>query len=271
MKLFRQRKTKTNSPACGDLICLKHLERWFGYGDATTRAVREVDLTIPAGQFVMIMGPSGCGKTTLLNILGLLDHSSGGQYFLNGVEVSRLSRRSRARIRNQKIGFIFQNYNLVPRLNVIDNVGLPLLYSGKSKTYRLERSSQVLADFNLQNREYYMPWQLSGGQVQRVAIARALVNKPELILADEPTGAVDSRASHIIMEELYRINQQGNTIVMVTHNPALTAYADRIITMSDGQIVSDVDNNSGQKKVYPKIQLASNRLATKSYFREVKS
>lgn len=267
MRLFKK-KTKKRPAAAENLICLKHLERWFGYGDATTRAVREVDLTIPAGQFVMIMGPSGCGKTTLLNILGLLDHSSGGQYFFDGVEVSNLSRRVRAKIRNQKIGFIFQDYNLISRLNVIDNVGLPLLYAGKSKTYRLERSSQVLADFNLQNREYYMPWQLSGGQTQRVAIARALVSKPELILADEPTGAVDSRASHIIMEELHRINQQGNTIVMVTHNAALTAYADRIITMSDGQIVSDVDNNSGEKKSYPAVKTVDNQFASKSYFRK---
>ena len=258
-------KNKKKSPI---VIKLKGVKKRYGVGDAEHNALNGVNLTIRKGEFVAIMGPSGCGKTTLLNILGLLDHSSGGQYFFDGVEVSNLSRRVRAKIRNQKIGFIFQDYNLISRLNVIDNVGLPLLYAGKSKTYRLERSSQVLADFNLQNREYYMPWQLSGGQTQRVAIARALVSKPELILADEPTGAVDSRASHIIMEELHRINQQGNTIVMVTHNAALTAYADRIIIMSDGQIVSDVDNNSGEKKSYPVVKTVDNQFASKSYFRK---
>lgn len=265
MRLFRRKKQAKVAPEY--LIELDHLERWFGWGDAQTRAVSQVDLKIKKGEFVAIMGPSGCGKTTLLNIIGLLDHSSGGDYLLNGQLVSRLSSRQKAKIRNRQIGFIFQDYNLIPRLPIIENVALPLLYAGQGKTRRLKRASQILAKFNLQNREYYMPWQLSGGQIQRVAIARALVNQPLLILADEPTGAVDSYASHVIMEELYSLHQEGHTIIMVTHNQDLTSYATRVIRMLDGKIVEDFDNNLGAVNFYPRVTLSSRVDFNKSYFK----
>lgn len=238
---------KQNKPEF--VIELTQLIRRYGFGDAQMYAVDAVDLQIRPGEFVIIMGPSGCGKTTLLNILGLLDDNVDGTYILDGQDVSRLSPRQKAKIRNRKIGFIFQNFNLIPRLSVIENVALPLLYAGVGRTARLERASQILSTFHLSEREYYMPWQLSGGQIQRVSIARALVNQPSIILADEPTGNLDSKASHIIMEELYRLNQAGNTIIMVTHNPNLTSYADRVLTMLDGKIVSDKDNNSGTEMV----------------------
>lgn len=239
------------------VIELTDLVRSFGFGDTQTHAVNHVDLKIRPGEFVVIMGPSGCGKTSLLNVVGLLDQFNDGDYELEGKSVSNLSARQKAKIRNHKIGFIFQNFNLIPRLSVIENVALPLIYAGVGKTKRLEKASQILSSFQLSEREYYMPWQISGGQVQRVAIARALVNDPSIILADEPTGSLDSKASHIIMEELHRLNQLGNTIIMVTHNPNLTSYADRVITMLDGKIVSDRDNNSGQEMVAnaPKIEV----------------
>src|SRR5690606_22901209 len=178
-----------------------------------------------------IMGPSGCGKTTLLNILGLLDRPDDGEYLLDGKPVNKLSSFRHAKIRAKQIGTIFQSFNLINRLNVIENVALPLTYSGVRRTKRLEAASAILKTFRLQEREYYMPWQLSGGQMQRVAIARALVSQPSLILADEPTGNLDSRSSHVIMEELSDLHQRGNTIIMVTHNPNLTTYASRVIRM----------------------------------------
>lgn len=221
------------------VIKLKSLSKRFGVGEAEHMALRGVDLTIKQGEFVAIMGPSGCGKTTLLNILGLLDRATDGEYELNSENVAGLSRRKHARIRSRKIGFIFQHFNLISRLNVLENVALPLTYKGARRGKRLQMASDMLRNFHLAEREYYMPWQLSGGQMQRVAIARALANDPSIILADEPTGNLDSRASHIIMEELSDIHQRGNTIIMVTHNPRLTTYATRVINMIDGQIDSD--------------------------------
>ncbi|MGI6612226.1 MAG: ATP-binding cassette domain-containing protein [Candidatus Nanosyncoccaceae bacterium] len=239
------------------VIELEGLTRTYGFGDTEFNALDDINLKIRPGEFVVVMGPSGCGKTTLLNVLGLIDESSDGEYHLEGRDVSNLSSRQKAKIRNQRIGLVFQNFNLIPRLSVIENVALPLLYAGVSRGRRLEKASQILSSFQLSEREYYMPWQISGGQVQRVAIARALINDPAIILADEPTGNLDSKASHIIMEELYRLNQIGNTIVMVTHNPNLTSYADRVITMLDGKIISDKDNNSGEESVAdaPQIKL----------------
>lgn len=224
------------------VITLKNLHKRFGIGDTETLVLNNVNLVIEKGEFVAIMGPSGCGKTTLLNILGLLDSSIEGEYELNGKSIDLMSRRKQARIRSHQIGFVFQNFNLIPRLNVIENVALPLIYKGISRTKRLIMASEVLRNFNLNEREYYMPYQLSGGQIQRVAIARALVNEPSIILADEPTGSLDSHASHIIMEELSDLHKRGNTIIMVTHNPALTTYASRVITMLDGQIDTDTKN-----------------------------
>ncbi len=221
------------------VIQLTDLKKRFGIGDAEHFALDGVDLTVQKGEFIAIMGPSGCGKTTLLNIIGLLDRATDGEYLLDGRSVEDLRAGVHARIRAQQIGFIFQSFNLIERLNVLENVALPLTYSGMHHTKRLQRASDVLRGFHLQEREYYMPWQLSGGQTQRVAIARALVNDPSIILADEPTGNLDSKSSHVIMEELSEIHKKGNTIIMVTHNPNLTTYATRVITMLDGRIDTD--------------------------------
>jgi putative ABC transport system ATP-binding protein len=229
--------TKTNTAI--PVIQLKDLKKRFGIGDAEHFALDGMDLTIQKGEFIAIMGPSGCGKTTLLNILGLLDRSTDGEYFLDGQDVSTIGMGRQARIRSRQIGFIFQSFNLISRLNVIENVALPLAYKGIMRTKRLMLASNILGTFHLNEREYYMPHQLSGGQMQRVAIARALVNEPSIILADEPTGNLDSRSSHIIMEELSDLHKRGNTIIMVTHNPRLTTYASRVITMLDGRIDTD--------------------------------
>ena len=229
-----------NKPA--EVIKLRGLKKRFGVGDAENYALNGIDLVVKEGEFIIIMGPSGCGKTTLLNIIGLLDRSTSGDYILNGRNIARLTRRRHAQIRSQKIGFIFQSFNLIPRLNIIENVALPLVYKGVGKTKRLKKASEILKQFHLSEREYYMPWQLSGGQTQRVAIARALVNEPSIILADEPTGNLDSKSSHIIMEELADVHKKGNTIIMVTHNPELMAYATRVITMFDGKIDTDSIN-----------------------------
>ena len=228
------------------VIKLKGLKKRYGVGDAEHFALDGVNLTIEKGEFVAIMGPSGCGKTTLLNILGLLDRTTDGDYELNGTPVDTISSKKQARIRSADIGFVFQSFNLVSRLTVLENVALPLTYKGVRKAKRLSLASTMLKTFHLGEREYYMPWQLSGGQTQRVAIARARVNNPSIILADEPTGNLDSRASHIIMEELSDIHKRGNTIIMVTHNPRLTTYASRVITMLDGRV--DTDTAQTEKK-----------------------
>ena len=222
------------------IIELKGVSKRYGFGDAESYALRNFDLTVKRGEFIMIMGPSGCGKTTLLNIIGLLDKASSGEYYLAGKNVARVSSRKKARFRAKEIGFIFQNFNLVPTLSILENVSLPLIYSGCRKSRRLRMADNILEHFHLREREYYMPYQLSGGQQQRVAIARSLIANPSIILADEPTGNLDSRSSHIIMEELQEIHSQGNTIIMVTHNPALTTYATRVINMLDGEIDTDI-------------------------------
>lgn len=230
------------------VIALKDLKKRFGLGDAEHYAIDGIDLTINKGEFIAIMGPSGCGKTTLLNILGLLDSEIEGDYELDGTKVSSLNSRKQARIRSQQIGFIFQSFNLISRMSVIENVALPLTYKGIPRVTRLKLASAMLRNFHLGEREYYMPQQLSGGQTQRVAIARALVNDPSIILADEPTGNLDSVASHIIMEELSDLHKRGNTIIMVTHNPHLTSYASRVITMLDGRIDTDTFKIPKQSK-----------------------
>ena len=233
---FNKAKLKMNE----DIIELKGLTKRYGYGDTESFALKDFDLTIKRGEFIMIMGPSGCGKTTLLNIIGLLDRATDGEYKLNGEDVAGISARRRARLRAKKIGFIFQNFNLIQDLSVLENVALPLVYINRPRTVRLKNASDALKRFRLQEREYYLPSQLSGGQQQRVAIARAIVSDPEIILADEPTGNLDSHSSNIVMEELKAIHEEGNTIIMVTHNPALTTYATRVINMLDGQIATDV-------------------------------
>jgi putative ABC transport system ATP-binding protein len=247
------------------VIILDSLTKRYGFSESEHTVLDGLNLTIEKGEFIAIMGPSGCGKTTLLNILGLLDHSDDGEYYLNGRSVDMMSSGRRAHIRSNQIGFVFQSFNLVPRLNVIENVALPLTYQGRHKTKRLQQASKTLATFHLSEREYYMPWQLSGGQMQRVAIARALVNNPSIVLADEPTGNLDSRSSHVIMEELANIHRHGNTIIMVTHNPDLTTYASRVIHMIDGQIASDTKTPRPKKTTSsPKKRLDANKKTKKS-------
>lgn len=245
-------KATTSTP----VIQLTNLTKRYGFGDTTHSALDDVTLSIQKGEFIAVMGPSGCGKTTLLNVIGLLDRANEGDYLLDGKAVASLSGKQHARIRSSQIGIVFQSFNLIHRLTVLENVALPLTYKGISRTKRLERASEILKTFHLQEREYYMPWQLSGGQMQRVAIARALVNHPSIILADEPTGNLDSRSSHVIMEELSQLHKQGNTIIMVTHNPNLTSYASRVINMLDGKIASDTHlkidtDNAGKSTKIP--------------------
>ncbi|MFO0881962.1 MAG: ABC transporter ATP-binding protein [Candidatus Saccharimonadales bacterium] len=223
------------------VIKLENVSKVYGFGDATTLALDDVTLEVDKGEFVAIMGPSGSGKSTLMNIIGLLDRPSQGVYMLDGRNVSRLRNRSRAKARRDKIGYIFQSFNLLHRMTVIENVALPLAYKGMTTLKRLHRASDILDKVGLKSREYYYPRQLSGGQVQRVAIARALINKPSLLIADEPTGNLDTASSTVIMELLRDIHQGGNTIIMVTHNPDLTAYASRVVYMRDGRIHQDQD------------------------------
>lgn len=246
------------------VIELKDLKKRFGIGNAEHYALDGMNLVVEKGEFIAIMGPSGCGKTTLLNILGLLDRPTDGDYLLDGRAVEELSSSRHARIRSEQIGFVFQNFNLIPRISVIDNVALPLTYRGMRKMKRLKEASRVLKNFHLQEREYYMPSQLSGGQSQRVAIARALVNNPSIILADEPTGNLDSQASHIVMEELSDLHRRGNTIIMVTHNPKLTTYASRVIHMLDGKIASDTKIPVKAESTTEKIPLGTKKQKAKS-------
>lgn len=241
------------------VIHLTKLTKQYGFGDATYNALDEVTLKIEKGEFIAIMGPSGCGKTTLLNVIGLLDRADDGEYLLDGKSVKRLSAKQQARVRSNQIGIVFQSFNLINRMTVLENVALPLTYKGISRTKRLTRASEVLKTFHLSEREYYMPWQLSGGQMQRVAIARALVNEPSIILADEPTGNLDSRSSHVIMEELSELHKKGNTIIMVTHNPNLTSYASRVINMLDGKIASDTKIKVDTKEADTIVKIPLNR------------
>jgi putative ABC transport system ATP-binding protein len=228
------------------LIELEEVSKLYGFGDATTLALDEVSLSVKKGEFIAVMGPSGSGKTTLMNMIGLLDKPTHGNYNLNGRLVSRLSANQQAKLRRDAIGFVFQFYNLLPRLNVIDNVALPLAYKGMTPVRRAKRASDILELVGMRDREYFYPYQLSGGQAQRAAIARALINKPSIIIADEPTGNLDSRDSRIVMEVLAEIHRQGNTILLVTHNPELTRYASRVIYMYDGTIVGDEKTPLGQ-------------------------
>ena len=236
-----KRETTKNIGEPTPIISLRRATKTFGIDDSATDALAGINLEIQQGEFVAIMGPSGCGKTTLLNILGLLDKPTIGRYLFRGRDVGKFSENKKARIRNREIGFVFQNFNLVSSMTVIDNVVLPLTY-GRGWNYKnLEKASAILKTIGLSDREYYLPNQLSGGQKQRAAIARALINHPSIILADEPTGNLDSKNSQIIMNELAKLHKEGNTILMVTHNPELLSYASRVIHMKDGQIDRDVE------------------------------
>jgi len=212
------------------------ISKIYGLGDATTIALDDIEMSVDKGEFVAIMGPSGSGKSTLLNLIGLLDTPTHGSYMLNERPVANLGNNARARVRREQIGFIFQSFNLLSRMTVIDNVALPLMYRGVGHVERLERASTILRRLGLGEREYYLPNQLSGGQIQRVAIARALVNNPAIILADEPTGNLDTKTGLSILDTLKDLNEQGNTVIMVTHDPDLAKYAQRTIHVVDGQI-----------------------------------
>ena len=227
------------------LIHLKEVSKLFGFGEATTLALDEIELVVEKGEFLAIMGPSGCGKTTLMNLIGLLDRPTHGKYLLDGKDASRLSAGRQAKLRRDRIGFVFQFYNLLPRLNVLDNVALPLAYRGMTPVRRVKKASDMLELVGMRDREYFLPKHLSGGQAQRAAIARALINNPSIIIADEPTGNLDSHDSKVVMELLADLHRQGHTILMVTHNPELTRYASRVIYMRDGTIVEDESTSIG--------------------------
>jgi putative ABC transport system ATP-binding protein len=221
------------------LIDIRNMFKIYRMGDTSVQALDGISLTIAAGEFVAVMGASGSGKSTLLNILGCLDTPTSGSYLLDGLEVSRMNRSQLARVRNQKLGFVFQNFNLLSRTNALENVELPTYYNGKmSSRQRKKRASELLDRVGLGSRFGHTPAQLSGGQQQRVAIARALMNSPPVILADEPTGNLDSHSSAEIMALFKQLNRDGITIVMVTHEEDIAAYAKRRIVMRDGKIVS---------------------------------
>ena len=221
------------------LIELKEVSKVYGFGEASALALDEVDLAVEKGEFIAVMGPSGSGKTTLLNLIGLLDRPTHGEYMLDGKKVSRLRQTRQAKLRRDRIGFVFQSYNLIQRLNVLDNVALPLAYRGMTPVKRWRAASDMLERVGMREREYFLPRHLSSGQAQRAAVARALINKPSIIIADEPTGNLDSFDSKVVMELFADIHRQGNTILLVTHNPELTRYANRVIYMYDGMIVGD--------------------------------
>lgn len=221
------------------MIRTKELTKIFRTEEIETTALNKVDLKIAKGEMVAVMGPSGCGKSTLLNILGLLDNPTNGEFYFNGNEVSRLSERNRTNLRKGNIGFVFQSFNLIDELTVFENVELPLLYMKVSASERKRRVDEVLERMKIIHRKKHFPQQLSGGQQQRVAIARAVVPKPVLILADEPTGNLDSANGEEVMNLLTELNKDGTTIVMVTHSPTDAEYAHRVIQLFDGHIVTE--------------------------------
>jgi putative ABC transport system ATP-binding protein len=220
------------------VITLEGITKLYLTGEMEVAALKGVSLHIPEGEFIAIMGPSGSGKSTLMNVIGCLDQPSSGRYILDGYDVSALTDDQLAWIRNRKIGFVFQSYNLIPRASAVHNVEMPLIYAGDSQQRR-ERATAALESVGLLERAGHLPSELSGGQQQRVAIARALVTDPAILLADEPTGNLDSESSLEIMKLLRDLNQQGRTIVLITHEPDIAAFAQRIVRLRDGVIVSD--------------------------------
>ena len=227
------------------IVDIKNLRREFQMGDQVVKALKDVSFSVEPGEFVTIMGSSGSGKTTLLNILGCLDKPTDGSYLLDGINVGTLSRNALAELRNQKIGFVFQSYNLLARTSALENVELPLLYNPDiSASERHARAMKALKAVKLDHRMDHLPNQLSGGQQQRVAIARALVNEPVMILADEATGNLDSRTSYEIMSLIQELNREGKTIVFVTHEPDIAAFSSRTVTLKDGKVIKDEMNQS---------------------------
>lgn len=221
------------------LIELKGINKTYKNGDQELRVLKDIDLEVEKGEFVAIMGPSGSGKSTLMNVIGLLDRPTSGDYFLDGQEVGNLSEKKLAHVRNEQIGFVFQQFFLLSKLNAFQNVELPLIYAGVHPAKRKEIAEQYLEKVELGSRMHHLPSELSGGQKQRVAIARALVNRPAIVLADEPTGALDTKTGEQIMDLLSKLNQEGKTIIMVTHEPEIAAFANRRIVIRDGVISSD--------------------------------
>jgi putative ABC transport system ATP-binding protein len=224
-----------------ELIRVEHLAKTYFLGEVQVLALKGVDLTVQAGEFVAIMGASGSGKSTFMNILGCLDRPTQGHYYIEGIDISGLSKDQLAQIRNKKIGFVFQSFNLLSRTSALENVELPLFYNGSSARERRQRALEALTNVGLQGREHHFPSQLSGGQQQRVAIARSLVNQPSLILADEPTGNLDTRTSLEIMDIFQKLNQGAEiTIILVTHEPDIAQYAKRHVVFRDGKIIQDI-------------------------------
>ena len=221
------------------LIDLKNVSKSYRNGDQELQVLKDVHLEVEEGEFVAIMGPSGSGKSTLMNIIGMLDRPTSGEYYLEGEEVAKLSEKKLAKVRNQQIGFVFQQFFLLSKLNALQNVELPLIYAGVSQSKRKALAEQYLKKVELETRMHHLPSELSGGQKQRVAIARALVNHPSIILADEPTVALDTKTGEQIMELLTELNREGKAIIMVTHEPEIAAFAKRQIVIRDGVISSD--------------------------------
>lgn len=235
------------------LISITDIGRKYVIGTETIHALKSVSLQINKGEFVALMGPSGSGKSTLMNILGCLDTPTRGEYYLNNIRVSEMSEDDLADVRNKEIGFVFQTFNLLPRSTSLDNVALPLVYSGVNKTNRLTRAKDALENVGLGNRVHHKPNELSGGQRQRVAVARALINNPSIILADEPTGNLDTKTSVEIMGLLEEIHSKGNTIVLVTHEEDIAQHAHRIVRMRDGLIENDYLNDN-VKSISPRLE-----------------
>lgn len=227
-----------------EIIVVKNIEKAYKIGKEVIYALRDVSLTVKKNEYVALMGPSGSGKSTLMNMLGCLDSPTNGEYILNGKSVAKMSDSELAEVRNKEIGFVFQTFNLLPRSTTLENVALPLVYAGMAKAEREQRAKEVLEQVGLANRMTHKPNELSGGQRQRVAIARALVNNPAIILADEPTGNLDSKTSIEIMGLLEEIHKHGNTIILVTHEEDIAMHAHRIVRLRDGLVESDTINKN---------------------------
>jgi len=221
------------------IIHLENIRKSYYLGKQELQVLKGISLDVFKNEYVALMGPSGSGKSTLMNILGCLDSPTGGRYILNGKDVSRMPDNDLAEVRNSEIGFVFQQFNLLPRLTALENVALPLIYSGIAKKERLERAMETMVKVKLDDRAHHKPNELSGGQCQRVAIARALINNPSIILADEPTGNLDSKTSYEIMDILGKIHTEGNTVILVTHEEDISTFAHRIIRLKDGIVETD--------------------------------